>query len=973
MNDSALRFWPALQGLGASIFLLTTAAWCAESPDWRRAICDQQADNPWQAVEQTLRAMPEKRQLLECVADWLAQDLPGGEGSWQTAAAAAIEGWSQDVGSWRSRLEALTEKGVPAGDSRFAELYLDVCLARRNGRLARHGDMLRRIVFTKHYDVGGSHYAYTEGQSDAQRERHFKPGSALCVVRFDGLFGNVRTLIDDARGVIRDPDVSFDGRRILFAWKKSDREDDYHLYEIEVESGHVRQLTDGLGFADYEGCYLPNGHIVFNSTRCVQTVDCWWTEVSNLFSCDADGRYLRQVSFDQVHTNFPTLTDDGRVVYTRWDYSDRGQIYPQGLFQMYPDGTGQTEVYGNNSFFPTTILHARRIPGTGKFVCVFSGHHTRQRGWLGILDPRRGRQENEGAQLIAPVRDTSAQHIDRYGQSGDQFQYPYPLSESEFLVTFRQEKAQRFRIYWMDVEGHRELLVSDPQVSCNQPVPLGPRPRPTRQPHRADYRQDQGTVYLHDVYMGPGLRGVARGAIKNLRVVALDFRAAGVGNNRNRGPAGSALVSTPVSVQGTWDVKKVVGTVPVYDDGSACFTVPARTPLYFQALDRKGQMVQTMRSWVTLQPGEMVSCVGCHEHKNTAPPYGTYTQAVRRGPQAPEPFYGATRGFSFIEEIQPILDKHCICCHFDSARTPPYGGKVVSAGRRPSISATASHVHTSDTVNALSDALEPRHSHDRVIPRFTWWSHRGGKEWVEYRFAAPRSVAGVSVYWFDDQPHGGSCRTPESWRLCYRNGDQWKPVEKPSAYGTAGNRYNHVSFVPVISTGLRIEVQLKEDYSGGILEWKLEPEMAAAPDGTNAACERAPGVEPAFSLKGIQWLDDPSARKWSESYLALANRAVCNWTNVQSAPPMLPPHDAGASQSPLVHMLEDGSHYGVELSKPELDRIITWIDLLVPYAGDYTEAMDESRIPTYNHFLDKRRRWQAEEARNIEAFLEASE
>ena len=209
--------------------------------------------------------------------------------------------------------------------------------------------------------------------------------------------------------MIRDPDVSFDATRVLYAHKKDLNKDDYHLYEYHLATGKTRQITSGLGMADYEGSYLPNGHIVFNSSRCVQIVDCWWTEVSNLYTCDGDGRYLRRLSFDQVHTNFPTVTADGRVIYTRWDYSDRGQIYPQALFQMNPDGTNQQSFYGNNSWFPTTILHARGIPGSQKIVCVFSGHHSRQKGWLGMLDPRRGREHRQvHLALVADSRDDRA-------------------------------------------------------------------------------------------------------------------------------------------------------------------------------------------------------------------------------------------------------------------------------------------------------------------------------------------------------------------------------------------------------------------------------------------------------------------------------------------------------------------------------------------------------------------------------------
>ena len=218
--------------------------------------------------------------------------------------------------------------------------YIRSCEQRRAGRLAAAP---KQIVFAKHFNMGGSHYAYTEAQSDAQHERNFKAGSALCLLDLSGPDAVVETLLDDPRGVIRDPDVSYDGKRILFAWKKSDREDDYHLYEMDAQTRVIRQLTQGLGVADYEGAYLPGGGILFNSTRCVQTVDCWWTEVSNLYVCDRDGGNIRRLTFDQVHDNYPTVTPDGRILYTRWEYNDRGQLYPQPLFEMNADGTNQRE------------------------------------------------------------------------------------------------------------------------------------------------------------------------------------------------------------------------------------------------------------------------------------------------------------------------------------------------------------------------------------------------------------------------------------------------------------------------------------------------------------------------------------------------------------------------------------------------------------------------------------------------------
>jgi len=358
------------------------------------------------------------------------------------------------------------------------------------------------------------------------------------------------------------------------------------------------------------------------------------------------------------------------VIYTRWDYNDRAQIYPQGLFQMNADGTAQAEYYGNNSWFPTTILHARGIPGSQKIIAVLSGHHTHQRGKLAIIDNRRGRQEASGVELIAPVRKAEAVRIDALGQSGEQFQYPYPLSETEFLVTYDSQGSgnkryvRPYAIYFMTIDGRRELLASDPKISCNQPVPLAARKRPHERPSFVDYRSKTGTYYIQDIYTGPGLKGIARGTIKRIRVVALEFRAAGIGRTSNKGPGGGALASTPVGIGNTsWDVKAVLGDASVYRDGSAMFTVPARTPVYFQALDANGHMVQTMRSWSTLQPGEMYSCVGCHENKNETPLRSRQTIALKAGPQSLKPFYGRHRGFSFNKEIQPILDRHCISCH----------------------------------------------------------------------------------------------------------------------------------------------------------------------------------------------------------------------------------------------------------------------------------------------------------------------
>jgi len=533
---------------------------------------------------------------------------------------------------------------------------------------------IRRIVFTKHFDMGGSHYAYTDAVSNEDtlnpsgrvKEFNFQGGSSLCLLEIgEDCTVKQTLLLHDEDGVFRDPDVAYDGKRVLFAWKKSARGDDYHLYEMDMGTRKVRQLTFGLGIADYEGIYLPSGEIMFSSTRCFQNVDCWHVSVCNMYLMNGDGKYLRRIGFDQVHTNYPQVHPaSGLVTYTRWEYNDRGQIYPQPLFQMYPNGARQMEFYGNNSYFPTSILHARGIPGTGKVLAVLSGHHTHQRGKLAIIDPARGQQETSGVTLVAPVRTLEGIiKIDRYGQEGDQWQYPYPLDESNYLVTFRPAGARRFGIYFMTKDGRRVLLASDPAVSCNQPIPLVPRRPPPQPTCLTDWRCRTGTFTIQDIYRGPGLKGIARGTVKKVRVVALDFMATDVG--RKHGPS-------TISDLAAWDVKIVLGEAPVYADGSAAFEVPARTPLYFQAIDANGHVVQTMRSWSTLMPGEVSSCIGCHESKTDAVATRTVTKALQAGVKPLDPFYDVSgKGFSFPKMIQPIFDAKCVSCHKGGRTDPP--------------------------------------------------------------------------------------------------------------------------------------------------------------------------------------------------------------------------------------------------------------------------------------------------------------
>lgn len=772
--------------------------------------------------------------------DWLRQDV-GIEGASRAIGGdfscfgrdlvrKVVGGLNGDAAGLREDLEKLEIGQVADGAAGWLSLYARAAEARRAGRLGLLTSKGARFAFVKRRTIRPSFFAYTEGQSDAQAERHFLPGSALCLMELDGTRASVTELIADEGGVIRDPAVSWNGTKVAFAWKKSLDGDDYHLYELDLTNNAVRQVTAGVGAADYEPAYLPDGGFIFSSTRCVQTVDCWWTEVSNLYACDADGQHLRRLGFDQVHTVYPQVLEDGRVIYTRWDYNDRGQTFPQPLFQMNPDGTGQTEFYGNNSWFPTTIAHARGMPGGSKVLAILCGHHSSQAGKLAVIDPSLGRQENQGVQLVSPLRETPAVRVDAYGQEGELFAYPYPLGEKEWLVAYAPDgwgagNDAAFGIYWMDIDGRRELLVLDEHLPCVQPVLVAARPCPPARPSAVDYRKNHGTCYVQDVYDGPGLAGVPKGTIRKLRVVALDFRPAGIRSNSSGGPGGGALVSTPVSIgNGAWDVKTVLGETEVHQDGSAFFKVPARTPVYFQMLDADGRALQTMRSWSTLQPGESASCVGCHDSKNSAPPLKAYarTLAMKRPPLDLEPPGGSVRGFSFPKDIQPILDRHCTKCHHER-------GSVVELARG----------------------------------------------------AGP----------------------------------------------------------PVL---------------------ELAPEI------------RSRGDERAFSLLGTAVVDEKAGREWSDAYLVLTQAKrdgvdgpfrgnpdgrMVRWISSQSVPTPLPPKSAGSVQSPLMDLVVNG-HHDVRLAQEELRTIACWIDLLVPFCGDYTEAnvWTPEEMRKFRHYGEKRER-----------------
>jgi len=542
--------------------------------------------------------------------------------------------------------------------------YLLSCHFRRYLRMAPYLDKMNKILYLER----GRIFEKSFWNLDQNCHDHSK----LILLRLDDndIYGEKEVLLND--GFVRDFDVHFDAEKILFTWYKN-CDNHRFIWEMDLNTRQTRQITstpvvNGFLAPDYEPCYLPNDDILFTSWRCVQAIPCNNSGyVANFYVCDRDGNYLRRVGFDQDHTNFPAVLPDGRIMYTRWEYNDRNQYFHEGLFAMYADGSHQDMLYGNNSFFPTSIIHARPIPETNKILAICSGHHTEPQGKIAIIDPARGIDSTDGLTLIDYDGDWPPQPQDSWGQSGKTYRYPCPITEEAFLISHRINGTKNDWLYFMNTDGEKELLawVEGDKVLCTQARLLQPRPRPAAIAPVANYNKTTGTFIMTDLYEGLALDAIPSGTIKKLRIVELRFRATQMGSIRSRSKYAHGDVCTPIStVSGSWDVKAVLGETPVYEDGSAAFTVPARKPVYFQAIDEKGHTVQTMRSWATLMPGETFSCTGCHEDKTKTPtPPSAKLTAMKIGPQPLDDFYGEPRGFSFPKEIQPILDKHCITCH----------------------------------------------------------------------------------------------------------------------------------------------------------------------------------------------------------------------------------------------------------------------------------------------------------------------
>lgn len=477
---------------------------------------------------------------------------------------------------------------------------------------------------------------------------------------------------------IGDVDLHWDAGRALFS-SIGEKNRAWHVFELDLKTGKARQVSrdNEKDINHYDACYLPDGRIAFTCTALLYAVPCvnGGTPVANLFRMKADGTEMEALTSDQEHAWCPQVMADGRILYLRWEYTDIAHAVSRMLFTCNPDGTNQRAFYGSNSYWPNGIFYARPVPGSvSKFVGIVTGHHgLRRMGEATLFDASLGREEAGGAvqQLPGFGKTVKAVVRDQLANGSRPLSlHPYPLDGDNFLISRQAEAGGPWEIVLIDRFDNELVLQSRRGSYLFEPIPLRKEKMPPALPDRFRPGEKDATVYLADIYQGPGLRGIPRGTVKRLRVYTYTFSYPGFG----------ALYGS-LGVDGPWDMRRILGTVPVDGQGSACFKVPANTPVAVQPLDAEGKSLQIMRSWFTARPGENLSCLGCHEKIPEVRNPPRALDALKKTPAEIAPWRGPARGYTFEREVQPVLDRRCAGCHDGSPGRPDFRGGLRPEGQ----------------------------------------------------------------------------------------------------------------------------------------------------------------------------------------------------------------------------------------------------------------------------------------------------
>jgi len=600
-----------------------------------------------------------------------------------------------DLAAEAAELKRLEAQNAATGvkDKRARRGLFDAALDLRR-RIAFANPLLDfdRILFIKRHFLPGSHR-----QGNHMCDQYFgfhgiRGGGVYVLENAFGAEPTVRDLLADSvceggrfkgkrlpPGTYLSPELSFDARTVLFAFTEADpslyqwtERSTYHIFRVDIDGANLTQLTDGPT-NDFDPCCLPNGRIAFISERRGGFGRCHARPVPifTLHTMRRDGTDITCISRNESNEWHPSVDHHGMIVYTRWDYVDRGHSQAHHPWITTPDGRDARAIQGNFGLSmrarPFMEVDVRAIPGSHKYIATAAAHHGQAYGSLVVLDPAI-----EDDDAMAPLKRLTPQVRFPEAERGDTvYASAWPLSEAFYLCVgdFKATRGggpkNNYGIYLLDAWGNKVLLYRDPAISCLSPIPLRPRRRPPVIPHASAVGRPQGgratpdtaaplttaPVGLVNVY--DSLKPFPKGTdIKALRIIQVLPKATPVHNVPRIGYG---------SEKGA---RAVLGTVPVEADGSAYFHLPVGVPVFFQALDGCGLAVQSMRSCTYVHPGQRLVCQGCHEPHHRGPQVPKhFPLAMRRPPSEIEPDVAGSNPFSFPRLVQPVLQRHCTECH----------------------------------------------------------------------------------------------------------------------------------------------------------------------------------------------------------------------------------------------------------------------------------------------------------------------
>ena len=483
----------------------------------------------------------------------------------------------------------------------------------------------------------------------------------------------VRPVIDPAtkqtlgEGVYREPDISYDGKRMLFAFKGAEK-GNTSIYEIGVDGKGLRRITDpgedcsglmpqegliGHGHHDISPCYLPSGRIAFTSTRTGAHVMCFSSYIDTLHTMNADGSDVQCISVNVQNEFDPAVLPDGRILYGRWEYVDKTALYLQSLWTVNPDGSNEAALFANNITKPTALLDARPVHGSRLIVTSLTPHNGQAVGAIAMIDPVVSKNSLDAMTNFTPEYPKEMDQGLRRGCCD-----PWPLSKDIVLIANNDSKQGKHGVIELVTRGgFRTIIHRAPGITCYSPMLIKPRRKPPVKPSMIKPGVP-GKFMVHDIYQG--MDGVKRGEVKWMRVIETTSRVSGI-------PGGGRWWNQAflASWQGSYDIKRFLGVVPVEEDGSAFFEAPVGMAIYFQALDGRGRMIQSQRTFLQSVAGVTRSCVGCHVKEDNAAPrnLGRLDAALGKTPAKLE---AESWGMGFIDYptmVQPVLDRHCVSCH----------------------------------------------------------------------------------------------------------------------------------------------------------------------------------------------------------------------------------------------------------------------------------------------------------------------